>query len=89
MNFHQTRVSVETAVLPLDRTLKFGHPVKVVCAFLRKRPIPAGSRGRGSLRLKSYKVRKEMLNFARRASEVGAVRQAMNCKEDVNVRYYV
>jgi hypothetical protein len=36
MNFHQTRVSVET-VLPIYSTLKFGHPVKV-CAFLRNRP---------------------------------------------------
>jgi hypothetical protein len=36
MNFHQTRVSVET-VLPLYSTLKFGHLVKV-CAFLRNRP---------------------------------------------------
>jgi hypothetical protein len=36
MNFHQTRVRVET-VLPLYRTLKVGHPVKV-CAFLRNRP---------------------------------------------------
>jgi hypothetical protein len=37
MNLHQTRVSVET-VLPLCSTLKFGHPVKEVCAFLRNRP---------------------------------------------------
>jgi hypothetical protein len=36
MNFHQTRVIVET-VLPLCSTLKFRHPVKV-CAFLRNRP---------------------------------------------------
>jgi hypothetical protein len=37
MNFHQTRVNVE-AVLPLYSTLKFGHPVTKVCAFLRNRP---------------------------------------------------
>jgi hypothetical protein len=36
MNFHKTRVSVET-VLPIYSTLKFEHPVKV-CAFLRNRP---------------------------------------------------
>jgi hypothetical protein len=36
MDFHQTRVSVET-VLSLYSTLKFGHPVKV-CAFFRNRP---------------------------------------------------
>jgi hypothetical protein len=36
MNFHQSKVSVETE-LPLYSTLKFGHPVKV-CAFLQNRP---------------------------------------------------
>jgi hypothetical protein len=36
MNFHQTRVSVET-VLPIYSTLQFEYPVKV-CAFLRNRP---------------------------------------------------